>query len=540
MFKQEIKILLWIYHKSRSSLPLVGLTATLSATLSGIGVYSAFISKSLIDAATSGQTNLVINWLMIMGGFFIFQSILSSLNSLLSTYSSTRLFQSIQKQLYEKITYSEWLEQSQYHSVNLLSRLSSDVSTVSGLMTGTLVSLISLSVTLCTAFIALLYLDKVIAILTIVIAPIFVLVSRLYGRKVKYIYQEVQNQDIKYRSFLQESIQNLMIVKTFCHELQNLKKLDTLHEERLSLSLKSTKFSLLSSLIFQITSYLTYFSVFAISVLKLAAGSMTFGTMTAMLQLYNRVSGPVSGLASLLPAAIRAFAAAERLIEIESLHSEEFTLSPIETEYPIIEFDHVHFHYPEQPPVIQNLSFIFQPGEIIGLMGPSGGGKTTIIRLLLSLVHPSEGQIRISNNALNPSHRQLMSYVPQGNTLFTGSIRENIAFGTKSATDNDIIQAAKQACAWDFIKKLELQLNTLIGEKGLGLSEGQAQRIAIARAFLRTKPILILDEATSALDPETELKILTSIQDLPHHPTCIIITHRPAALEICHQTLKLN
>lgn len=540
MFKQEIRTLKWIFNKSKSSLPLVGLMAILSAILSGIGVYSAFISKSLIDAATSGNIDLVINWLMIMGGFFILQTILSSLNSLLSTYSSTRLFQSIQKQLYEKITYSEWLELSQYHSVNLLSRLSSDVSTVSGLMTGTLVSLISLSVTLGTAFIALLYLDKVIAILTIVIAPIFVFVSRLYGRKVKHIYQEVQDQDIKYRSFIQESIQNLMIVKTFCHELQNLKKLDTLHDERLSLSLKSTKFSLLSSLIFQITSYATYFCVFAISALKLAAGSMTFGTMTAMLQLYNRVSGPVSGLASLLPAAIRAFAAAERLIEIESLHSEEFALNPIETEYPIIEFDHVHFHYPEQPPVIQNLSFTFHPGEIIGLIGPSGGGKTTIIRLLLSLLHPNEGQIRISSSPLNPSHRQLMSYVPQGNTLFTGTIRENIAFGVEYSTNEDIIQAAKQACAWDFIEKLELQLNTLIGEKGLGLSEGQAQRIAIARAFLRTKPILILDEATSALDPQTELKILTSIQELPHHPTCLIITHRTAALEICHRTIQVK
>lgn len=540
MFKQEIKILLWIYNKSKSSLPLVGLTAILSAILSGIGVYSAFISKSLIDAATSGKVDLVIKWLAIMGGFFILQTTISSVNSLLSTYSSTRLFQSIQKQLYEKVTYSEWLEQSQYHSMNLLSRLSSDVSTVSGLMTGTLISLTSLSVTLCTAFIALLYLDKVIAILTIVVVPIFVLVSRLYGRKVKHIYQEVQNQDIKYRSFIQESIQNLMIVKTFCHELQNLKKLDTLHDERLVLSLKSTKFSLLSSLIFQITSYATYFSVFAISTLKLAAGSMTFGTMTAMLQLYNRVSGPISGLASLLPAAIRAFAAAERLIEIESLHSEEFGLSPIETQYPIIEFDHVYFHYPEQPPVIQSLSFTFQAGEIIGLIGPSGGGKTTIIRLLLSLLHPNEGLIKISDSPLNPNHRQLMSYVPQGNTLFTGTIRENIAFGVEEATDDDIIQAATQACAWDFIEKLDLQLNTLIGEKGLGLSEGQAQRIAIARAFLRTKPILILDEATSALDPETELKILTSIQGLAHRPTCIIITHRPAALEICHRTIQVK
>lgn len=540
MYKKELATFSWIITKSKSVLPLVLISASLSALLSGIGVYSAFISKSLIDAATLGNTNQVIKWLLIMGGFFVLQTTLSSLNSLISTYSSTRLFQTLQKQLYEKIISCEWFELSSYHSVNLLTRLNNDVSTVSGLLTGTLVSLISLSVTLISAFWALLYLDPSIAILTVIIAPIFALVSRLYGRKVKRIYQDVQNQEIQYRSFIQESLQHLMIIKAFCQEQHHTKQLKHLQDNRLNLNLKSTKFSLISSLIFQITSYVTYFAVFAMSALKLAKGVMSFGTMTAMLQLYNRVSSPISGLASLLPSTIRAFAAADRLIELENIPSEKIS-DPISKDLePVITFEQVEFHYPNQAPVFHHLSFEIKPGEIIGLVGPSGGGKTTLIRLLLSLIHPSSGWIKISNTILNPGHRQLMTYVPQGNTLFSGTIRENITFGADDVSDDEIVEAAQKACAWDFIKQLDQGLQTKIGEKGLGLSEGQAQRIAIARAFLRPKPILILDEATSALDSETEIRIINSIQTLPHHPTCLIITHRPAALDICHRTLQVN
>ena len=544
MIKKDIRTLVWIFNKTKSSLPLVGITALLSAIMSGISVYSAIISKSLIDASTSGNMNSVMKWLMIMGGVFFLQTTINSMNSLVSTYSSTRLFQSLQKQLYEKITNSEWIELSKYHSANLLTRLNSDVKVVSHLITSTLVSIVSLGVTLGTAFLTLFYLDKNIAIYTIIFAPLFIILSRFYGRKVKHIYHEAQDLNIKYTSFIQESIQNLMIIKAFCHEDKNFESLNVLQQERLNLNLKSTKFKLSSNVLFQVLSYILYFFIFGTSVIKLTRGLITFGTLTATLQLYNRVSGPISGLAGVLPSIIRSIAAAERLIEIENFTSESNKSELVVIVKPTIEFKNVSFQYSKKEAVLQNLSFKINPGEIVGLIGPSGSGKTTVIKLLLSLLHPDSGDILISNQdgvySLNNQHRNLISYVPQGNTLFSGTIRENISFGVNEANEKQIIRAAKQACAWEFIQNLDYQLDTIIGEKGLGLSEGQAQRIAIARAFLKLSPILILDEATSALDETTELKIINEVHRLSHRPTCLIITHRPIALEICDRVFSLN
>lgn len=544
--KKNLKILAWIFNHIRPVLPLIILTSILGGVLSAIGVYSAFISKSLIDAATDGNMNEVIKWLIVMGSIYFIRLTLNMINSMVSTYSSTHLFNQIQKKMYQTITYSDWMAQSKYHSVNLLTRITSDVNMVSSTILSSLNSLISLSVTLISSFIALLYLDANIAIFTIIATPIFLIFSRIYSTRLKAIYKEVQDQDIEYRSFVQESIQNLMIVKTFCHEEENFNQLDSHHKERLRLSLKSTKLSLFSSLIFGTLSYAIYFIIYGISTLKLTSGALTFGSMTALLQLYSKVSGPLSSLASIGKQFINAIAAAERLIEIENLPLESFNkeIDVTQIKEPTIEFNHVVFDYDQKKAILNDISFNIPSGETVALVGPSGQGKTTIIRLILSLINAKHGKLSISTSSssqpISREHRQLISYVPQGNTLFSGTIRENIAFGTQQATDEQIIEAAKQAYAWEFISKFEHQLDTKIGEKGLGISEGQAQRIAIARAFLRQKPILILDEATSALDGQTEIDVLESVKNLPHHPTCIIITHRPSALDICDRVLNLQ
>ena len=194
--------------------------------------------------------------------------------------------------------------------------------------------------------------------------------------------------------------------------------------------------------------------------------------------------------------------------------------------------------------VLDNINLKINSGETIGFVGQSGEGKTTLIRLILSLITPSSGTITLRENdinkKLNPIHRNLISYVPQGNTLFSGTIEDNLKYGNPNATEKDIIEALKNACALDFVDKLDDGIKAIIGEKGVGISEGQAQRLSIARAFLRERPILILDEATSSLDPETEIKVLKSISSLSNKPTCIIITHRPSALNICNRILKLH
>lgn len=539
--KAQLQTILWIFKHSKSTLHLLIATTFISGILSLIGVYSALISKSLIDAATSGEMNTVIFWLSMIALIYIIRLFLNSVNSILSTYSSTRLLHQIQKEIYESLIYSEWLAQSQYHSVNLLTRVTNDVSTVSSVIISTLNSTISIAVTFISAFVALYYIDSSIAIFTVIATPIFLLFSRVFGRKMKKYYQEIQEQDAIYRSFIQESIQNLMIIKTFCQEQQNLNQLNDHHDKKLTLNLRSTKLGIVSSTLFGTLSYIIYFIIYGLSVLKMTTGEMTFGSMTALLQLYYKVSGPISSFASLAKQFITGIGAAERLMEIENLPHENRTneLSSLPTE-PVIEFENVTFGYDVNQPILKNLSLRIIPGETVGIVGPSGEGKTTFIRLILSLLKANQGILKINGESITPKHRKLISYVPQGNTLFSGTIRDNLKYGNPRATDKELIKACQQACAWDFIQKLPQQLNTKIGEKGMGLSEGQAQRIALARAFLRQTPILILDEATSSLDGQTEINVLESVKKLPHQPICLIITHRPSALDICDRILKLE
>lgn len=540
----------WISSQCKPIVPFFISTIIINSALSLIGVYNAIISKSLIDAAISGKTSTVIQWLVVMATIMFGRMLISPITSFMSTRASTKLNQGMQSKLYTHLIYSEWIEQSKFHSVSLLTRITSDVGTISSTILGTIPSIISLLVTFIASFSTLIYFAPSVAIVAVIVGPILLLISRSFGRKLKKLYKEIQEEDIKYRSFIQESIQNLMIVKTFCMEKLNVDKLHLIQKNKYELAMKNTKLSVLSGMSMGFCSTIAYFSIFCWGALNISKGLGTYGTFTAMIQLYSNIQGPISGLANTFPALIGCISATERLMEIEEITLEDVNIPSIPESFksPYIKFKNVSFSYKEGNPVINNVTFNIAPGEIIALIGPSGEGKTTLIRLLLSLIHCNEGEItlgsyNIRNNdeiVLNRNHRELISYVPQGNTLFSGTIEDNLHYGKDDANTDDIEEAAKAACALKFINKLEDNFHTLIGEKGSGVSEGQAQRLAIARALLRKRPILILDEVTSSLDVDTELNVLKSIKELDHKPTCIIITHRPSALSICDRILKLE
>ena len=344
-------------------------------------------------------------------------------------------------------------------------------------------------------------------------------------------------------------------------------KLLEIQDNKYKIAMRNTKLSVMTSMSMSFCSSLAYFSIFTWGVLNIAKGVTTYGTFTGMLQLYNKVQAPFSSLASMIPGLISTIAAAERLMEIETIPVEKMadenelnditnkSLDEIAVDNitnfestlfnnPDIIFDNVYFAYKDNNYILNKINLTIDSGETIAFVGPSGEGKTTMIRLILSLINPTKGNLFISENDLikdmNRNFRNLISYVPQGNTLFSGTIRSNLLYGKPDATDDEIKEALTNACAIDFVNELEDGLDTMIGEKGVGISEGQAQRIAIARAFLRVRPILILDEATSSLDPETEVKVLKSVKSLSSNPTCIIITHRPSALNICNRIMKLE
>ena len=554
----------WMGSYAKPAIPFLIFSIVVNVIFALIGIYNVTVSKSLIDSAISGDSEGTIRWLIVMLVITLISMLSSPITSFMSTHSSTKLTQNIQRKIYQHIQCSDWLEQSKFHSVSLLTRVTSDVSNISSAILGTIPSLVSLTVTLFGSFYTLISWAPSIAFAAVFIGPFLILVGKYFSSKLKDLYKEAQEEDVKYRSFMQESIQNIMIVKTFCMEKVNMHRLIEIQNNKYKIAMRNTRLSTMTSMSMSFCSSLAYFTIFTWGVLNIAKGISTYGTFTGMLQLYSKVQAPFSSLASMIPGLISTIAAAERLMEIEAIPVEkmadekeldnitslEIALDSISNKVssnfnkPNIVFDNVSFAYKANNNILNNINLTIESGETIAFVGPSGEGKTTIIRLILSLINPTEGNVLLSEGNLikeiNRNYRELISYVPQGNTLFSGSIRSNLLYGKPDATDDEIIAALTSACAIDFVNELEDGLDTMIGEKGVGISEGQAQRIAIARSFLRERPILILDEATSALDPETEVNVLKAVRALPTKPTCIIITHRPSALNICNRIIKLE
>ena len=554
----------WMGSYAKPAIPFLIFSIVVNVIFALIGIYNVTVSKSLIDSAISGDSEGTIRWLIVMLVITLISMLSSPITSFMSTHSSTKLTQNIQRKIYQHIQCSDWLEQSKFHSISLLTRVTSDVSNISSAILGTIPSLVSLTVTLFGSFYNLISWAPSIAFAAVFIGPFLILVGKYFSRKLKDLYKEAQEEDVKYRSFMQESIQNIMIVKTFCMEKINMHRLVEIQNNKYKIAMRNTKLSVMTSMSMSFCSSIAYFTIFTWGVLNIAKGVSTYGTFTGMLQLYSKVQAPFSSLASMIPGLISTIAAAERLMEIEAIPVEkmadekelddigslEVALDSISSKVsstfnkPNIVFDNVSFAYKANNNILNNINLTIDAGETIAFVGPSGEGKTTMIRLILSLINPTEGNILLSEGNLvkeiNRNYRELISYVPQGNTLFSGSIRDNLKYGNPYASDDEIKAALKNACALDFVNELEDGLDTMIGEKGIGISEGQAQRIAIARSFLRERPILILDEATSALDPETEVNVLKAVRALPTKPTCIIITHRPSALNICNRIMKLE
>lgn len=554
----------WMGSYAKPAIPFLIFSIVVNVIFALIGIYNVTVSKSLIDSAISGDSEGTIRWLIVMLVITLISMLSTPITSFMSTHSSTKLTQNIQRKIYQHIQCSDWLEQSKFHSVSLLTRVTSDVSNISSAILGTIPSLVSLTVTLFGSFYTLISWAPSIAFAAVFIGPFLILVGKYFSSKLKDLYKEAQEEDVKYRSFMQESIQNIMIVKTFCMEKVNMHRLIEIQNNKYKIAMRNTRLSTMTSMSMSFCSSLAYFTIFTWGVLNIAKGISTYGTFTGMLQLYSKVQAPFSSLASMIPGLISTIAAAERLMEIEAIPVEkmadekeldnitslEIALDSISNKVssnfnkPNIVFDNVSFAYKANNNILNNINLTIESGETIAFVGPSGEGKTTIIRLILSLINPTEGNVLLSEGNLvkeiNRNYRELISYVPQGNTLFSGSIRDNLKYGNPNASDDEIKAALSNACAIDFVNELEDGLDTMIGEKGVGISEGQAQRIAIARSFLRERPILILDEATSALDPETEVNVLKAIRALPTKPTCIIITHRPSALNICNRIIKLE
>ncbi|MBQ5506317.1 MAG: ABC transporter ATP-binding protein, partial [Prevotella sp.] len=438
---------------------------------------------------------------------------------------------------------SEWHGKEKRHSGDIINRLESDVNTVVNFLTETMPNTLSVLALFFGAFFYLFSMDKFLAIAIVIMLPLFLGFSRIYIGQMRRLTRLVRDSDSKVQSVLQETIQNRMLIKTLESDDAMVDKLEDTQSELRQNVIKRTRFRLYTNFVINFGFAFGYLFAFLWAALRMLDHTLTFGGMTAFLQLVNRIQGPARNLTALIPSFVGVFTAAERLMELEENPLEEQG-EPIEIDAPCgIKLTDVSYAYDDADEyVINHLNYDFYPGSCTAILGETGAGKTTLIRLILALLHPTRGKVEIYNankkNELSPRLRCNFVYVPQGNTLLSGTIRDNLRLGNLNATDEDMYDALHEACA-DFVKDLPDGLETQCSESGGGLSEGQAQRITIARALLRNRNIMLFDEATSALDPETEKQLLKNIL-ANHDKTVIFITHRPAVVDYCDQTLKIE
>ena len=544
-FKYDARTLLrWLWNAWRGNQLQAILNASIGLLSVGVSLGHVWAMKRAIDVA-SGTVEGNLYWAVgVMAVLILLDFALNIAGTWVRNILGIKAQNRMQQRMLDRLLRAEWKGRNHHHSADILNRLEFDVNNVVNFLTETIPSTLSVLAMFIGAFLYLFSMDKVLAVIVIGIFPMFLAVSKIYVGQMRHLTRQVRDSDSKVQSVLQETIQHRMLIKTLESDSAMVERLGNTQSELRHRVVRRTKFSVFSNMVVNFGFAFGYLVAFLWAAIRMSAHTLSFGGMTAFLQLVNRIQGPARNLTKLVPAFVSVFTAAERLMELEEDPLEEQG-TPIYIKAPCgIRLQNVGYAYEDGggDKVIDGLSFDFKPGSCTAILGETGAGKTTLVRMILALVQPQDGKIEIyhgsTHQALSTLHRCNFVYVPQGNTLMSGTIRENLRLGKLDATDEEMLHALHVSCA-DFVNDLPDCLNTLCSEQGGGLSEGQAQRIAIARSLLRDRSVMLFDEATSALDPDTERQLLNNILSA-HDKTIIFITHRPAVIDYCDQTLKLE
>lgn len=533
--KNQRKYLRWIAGiTAKSKKSLLGLLL-LNTSVAVASVLVSLVNKSIVDKA--GDQVVLRTLVIIMVGLQLFSIVGGVLESLLETTITEKYACQMRSSLFERFLRLPWISRTEYHSEELLSRITSDVEQITSGVSRLIISGGALIVRLILAFCLLWNYAPALAVALIIIAPIGAVAGKLISRGMNKIQKEYQQTEADYRIFLQERLSKATLVQIFGQEDNSISRLQEIQDKRLKLVRQKNQWKVIGTGVIGITFTGAHMIAFVVGALMVSDGAITFGVMTAFLSLVGQIQGPIYSLANQIPQIVGVLASAGRIMEVSELEEEQsdpeeirvFTDGNEGCACLGILADSVTVGYKAEA-VVQNVSFDIKPGQMVMMAGKSGAGKTTLLRAIMGFLPSSEGELSFySENGIRKkcdvNTRKLISYVPQGNTLMFGTIADNLRMGKSDATKEEMREVLRIADALDFVESLPEGVDTKIGEKATGISEGQAQRISIARALLKKSAVLILDEATSALDEKTEMKILDAIAR-SEHPTVLYVSHR--------------
>lgn len=540
----------WIYAYGRQYKKEIVLYILLGMTGTVMNLAGSVASKNLIDIVTGVQKNRILPMAVLMVVMAVCAILFQAFSSRISARISIKILNDVQADIYEKLMRVNWLDLSGYASGDILNRFVNDAATVAGSAIGWFPTLLTSAFSFFASLAVILYYDPTMALIALLNAPAMLLVSRFLLGRLRRQTGEVKKTNSDIMAFEQETFYNIDSIKSF--DLSDLfgERLHGWQQKFKQVNLDYNMLSVKTKAALSVIGTLIQYIGYGWGVYRLWAGHITYGEMMLFLEQARKLSSNFNSMVSIVPNTIGATASAGRLMEILNLPPEEkeeeasAELEKLAGKGFCVELKDVCFAYKQDRNVLTDSYFSAAPGEIVALVGPSGEGKTTMIRMFLGLIVPQSGTALLRDAEgkevhLNASTRRFFSYVPQGNSLFSGTIEDNLKMVKKDATQEEMIHALQAACAWEFVQKLPDGIKSSVGEKGRGLSEGQAQRIAIARAVLRDAPVLLLDEATSALDVATERKVLKNIIRSRTDRTCIVTTHRPSVLGMCQRVYRV-
>ena len=552
MWKQTV----WIYgYGKKHWFAMIIYTAMgMIGTMVSLGL--SFASRDLVNIITGYQPGKLVKTFCIMILLGIGSTVINQITTYISTWVGMKVDAEVKSDIFEKILITDWESLTNYHTGDLLTRWNTDASNVSSGILNYIPNAIVYLFRFCCAFAVVIVNDASFALFAFMGMPVSLLLSKKLMNRMVNNNQRSAAMGAKMSGFNQETFSNIQTIKAFDLIGMYVRRLKELQKEFIKMRLDFQKMSIWTTLLMSTVGLLISYAAYGWGIYRVWSGVIDYGTMTMFLALSGTLTGTLHSLTSLVPGAIGLTTSAGRLMDIVEMPREddgkrEEVKAFLDENQDMgigLTIDHLQYAYKNGTKVFENACMEARPHEIVGLVGPSGEGKTTMMRLLLSLVPAQGGEAYFwagdskekRGYDLSPATRQIFSYVPQGNTMFSGTIAQNMRNIKEDASDEEIIEALKQACAWGFVEKLPGGINSQIQERGGGFSEGQAQRLSIARALLRDTPILLLDEATSALDVATERQVLRNIMGGKRPKTCIVTTHRPTVLTMCKRVYAIQ